>query len=579
MNSAYSSIPFTVLPGDLSDKPVWRGHFAANGEPLEHTRYLYRQDGELIFEQDCSAGWADTNDPLVTEFYPGFPMRRLLRTRTRNPDISRRPTEQRLGNIGVPGILQLAQFDANSNQTALGAGYNLIDSTINGNPPLFCQSGGATSIACHRFVYDRLNRLTGFEQAWGGSNTCFDYDARGNISRVSLGCSPGSCATNSITSVSVGAGGNMIVTGGSTCSASKLEYVWDDFGNLASYSMQVLSTTAETRYVYDALGNAVSKQTAQQRSAGGITSYDFDLLGRPTLAVETAGASSSTLFERIWDTAPAMLAGCFSGALGNTKGRVAYESAPVWRTWFGYDADGRLVDEVRVKQGITSCSGNLDTSTNRTSYSYSPSGKRTGIRYPFGRNVSYAYATGDRITQINVQIFLSPPGSIFVPMITNIKWEGERVKSYLLHHYNVMPQAGVPLQPSNLQTEITYAYSTSDTEQYTTCFTDSTGADGTGRLRRIKARSIQYGWVYDRILTWKADQIDSIDVCYFGQSTPINEFRATRLANGLPQNSPRAYDGLGQLRYGFGTAGFDYTTHEWTYEVDPEDWTSRVDMF
>ena len=539
----------------LSDKPVWVGRFTggggyglALGTPLEHYRLSYSVDGTL-----SKVEFVDVyNSVLLPE------QQKVLWSREFKTDAERRLSWSR---IGVGGWFVANRYDAMHNLVARGDGYDFANPALPLNVPEYCQDGfGGVSGLCEQFQFDRLNRLTGVKRPSLTSSgaDCLSYDAQGNVSRVERGCAASACTNNYTTTVSPDGQGNLTVIGGPNCSGAPIEYVWDDFGRLTSTRV---SPQGETRLVYDARSQLVGRQTPQQRPAD-ASWVASDALGRVTGITETSGGTSTILFARQYDSAPTLPSGC-SGkvALGNLKGRLAYESAPVWNTWFGYDQAGRLTAELRVAPGGT-CGSTENATWNSTQYAYWPDGRIQYMKYPYGRGLYYQYPTaGDpRMLSlpisISMDVYSSPTATTIVPIIDNITWRPDgQLASYRFRHYPSRPTSTT--NPSFFTT-VTRDYGSSDDvgvslmEYIPTSCSYSVGSatrtDGTQRLRRVRADFRNFGdtsgipW-FDQWYTWRADEITSIDRCYYGQSTPLNEFRAFDGSGG------RGYDGAGQLRF------------------------------
>jgi len=84
------------------------------------------------------------------------------------------------------------------------------------------------------------------------------------------------------------------------------------------------------------------------------------------------------------------------GALAHTLRRVAYRSDPVFETWLGYDADGRLTTEFKVPTSLGDCSSAPGIETR---YEYNAVGALERLHLPFGRSLHYNFATSGDSTR------------------------------------------------------------------------------------------------------------------------------------------------------------------------------------
>jgi YD repeat-containing protein len=234
-------------------------------------------------------------------------------------------------------------------------------------------------------VYSNLNRL--FREIGAASQTTeYAYDAQGNVAsvkdplnrmttnqydalnRLRQVTDPTSGVTqygynglDALTSVSDPRG---LVTG----------YAVDGLGNL---TQQVSPDTGTTVSTYDASGNLLTQMDAK----GQTTSYVYDALNRVTLITfhdaskqaysYDAGANGVGRLTGITETNPSNL----------TTSQIAY----------AYDQKGRVSTETRTVNGQNYA----------MAYAYDASGRLSGMTYPSGRTVTYAFDGLGRISQIS----------------------------------------------------------------------------------------------------------------------------------------------------------------------------------
>ncbi|MHB1843689.1 MAG: RHS repeat-associated core domain-containing protein [Deltaproteobacteria bacterium] len=273
-----------------------------------------------------------------------------------------------------------------------------------------------------------------------------------------------------------------------------------------------------TRYVYDGMGNVLTKALPN----GTATTYTYDGLGRLLTSVQ----GTNSAFQLTYDSAACCLdSGC--GPLTNTVGRLALRQDSFGNTYYSYDAEGRVLQEIRVRSGSTACSPqvggvNPDTSPT-TTYSYTANGQLAAIGYPHGRTVSYVYppsgAGVDRVTSVGVQTW---NGTSWVPntVLSNVTWEPYGG----LRAYQMAFQGGET-------GAVEYLLGASGTKPGATCPATSTLGvnDATGRLRAVLVSSGALnlggglGDILRLIYSWTADQVLTRDVCALGSGTPQRE--------------------------------------------------------
>ncbi len=205
--------------------------------------------------------------------------------------------------------------------------------------------------------YDALNRLLNSTDP-GGGVTRYGYDAKDRL-------------------ISVQDPINLTTT-----------YTYDGLGNLTQLASP---DTGVATYVPDAAGNVVGATDARGMAA----SYAYDTLNRQTLATFADG---SVAFE--YDSTAT--GGAFA------RGRLTRVADPSGNTTYAYDAWGRVL---RKTQAVGS-----DASVRSFAVGYRhAAGRLTGITYPSGRVLSYAFDAQGRVTGVAIggQTVLS--GATYLP--------------------------------------------------------------------------------------------------------------------------------------------------------------------
>lgn len=181
----------------------------------------------------------------------------------RNFDLDGRVTSYPLGNgqAAVPGLLRTLTYDAASNITAI------------------THTGNATAGNYdQQFGYDGLDRLVSFSRASGSQG--YAYDANGNRSQIVYGAST---YANSISATSnrlnttagpLPAKANLFDNAGNLTSDGTITYGYSDRGRLSSS----VNAGVNTSYLYNAVGQRVSKSSPL--AASGSTVYAYDEAGK-----------------------------------------------------------------------------------------------------------------------------------------------------------------------------------------------------------------------------------------------------------------------------------------------------------
>jgi RHS repeat-associated protein len=450
-----------------------------------------------------------------------------------HPDPHGRPVYTRVGGQAWGEYAATAAFDRNNNLTAKGLPFNA--------PPEFCKDTNTQGVSqlCARLGYDRGDRLTDVtESSADGVNqaSTFSYDAHSQVSTVRTGCAD---AAN--------------------CQAPEATYQHDDFGNLVR--MQLPNSQGPTRLEYNALGKATVKQTETMRLANEWQVSTYDMLSRlKSVSRQSPSAvpASETLFQFFYDedgvALPTTTCNRSDGEVVNlnSKGRLRYREDSFGRTWYRYNSLGRLVGEMRQRQGEASCNRKLETK-----YSYDGVGRPALVSYPYGRIVTYQYGQGaraHRVSGITASIFMDGGSSQTRQVVSNVLWEPFGGLRGYQNNYGQGGSSGVE-----------YALGGNGTVHPWGCdeaFPSVEYSDLTGRLRSLRVTSGAFtpgagaGDIYERNYTWKANQVVRTDTCLLGATTPRTEEytfdRMLRLTGATRPSGNEAATGGAFLSQGFG---------------------------
>ncbi len=441
-------------------------------------------------------------------------------------DFARRPV-LRASGVGDESMSSV-RYNAVGSVVAQGSGFDFTRTT----DPVekACSLSGSDDPRCTYFARDRLERLTGSRWPMANQEDCVAYDAHGNISVIARGCYNDTGATACPTAPTAYIG--LTVSGGPTC-GERMEFIWDDFGNLLATRRPAGAGTATMTFEYDAAGAVVQHHSTTQDDLAKpeVLWTKHDGLGRLTETSVSSDENTTVLTRQEWDSAPPLPEDCGSNFMSsNVRGNVAYSWNPVWDTWYGYDAMGRTVAERRISHGVESCTGDGDLlpQYNTTRYSYRPNGGIESIQYPSGRDVTYVYpSNGEEDNNLPIQVRVRVFGenvTLSLPILDKIEWTADkRIKSYRFLNYAGLTETGY-IQAGSVS--VVYDYGSAGlTARPAECGESISRNDGTGRLRRIQVVSLDTNAVlYERWFTWVADQVSAVDVCYEGQSRPLNEF-------------------------------------------------------
>lgn len=444
-------------------------------------------------------------------------------------------------------------FDGVGNLTGLSMPFQRAAPLCGASGP-----GVPPDARCALLGYDSADRLVSLDEAGlasGGAReprTQFRYDSHGNISAIKQGCDGGASWGD--------------------CTVKQATYETDDFGNSISYAIPnsfglqgdggvVNTTDPSPSYVeYNAMGLPVRKQTIGMNQYG-ADSYErslvwtYDSMGRRLLfqSVYTDGGVE-TLSTNVWDSS-ALPTGCdtifdsyFTYFLSGKAGRLAATTDPIYATYFGYDREGRLTEELKVnKTGAPQCTEWMKDFV-VTEYRYNSNGDLIlDSRPPTGRAVAYNYgagALGRRISSIDVDVF---DGWSFNPtrMIANVQWEPY---GGLRRYTMVGPFSG------GVSGTVEYVPGTESGSP--SCSSSPALNDGSGRLGAIVVTADGGTNLMKRFYTWSDDQIERINTCYLDAGAPIAE--------------SFGYDTRGQLteaaQANFASAGGAYSLRQYTYD-------------
>ena len=372
------------------------------------------------------------------------------------------------------------------------------------SPPAFCLNNPLSldagySALCSQFVSDRANRLAVFDQFAndGGIRHCFDHDSSGNVTRVADACLVSdSCAVNN----------NLL----SNC-GTKTDFQTDDFDYIVSRilpdSDDGLGGRGTERRVFGALG-LERLQSQGMKQNGRYVYFGRDTRGRPTsiLSCTTSPASCVTTHSVAWDTAT-VPSGC--PTMSNRVGRVAKTTDPVRETWFSYDSEGRVVRELYLPTGASSCSGSFSTI-----YTYTPGGKLWTIQYPHGRLVQYSYTSSGRVSSIAVQY-----DGVYQRTIDGIGWEPFGG----LRFYSYNPPGGTET--------VVVSNVLGDSAADDACASAVGTNDLTGQIRALTVTRKKAGTlIMKRHYKWTGDEVVSETICYPGGSDITTTYATDNLA-------------------------------------------------
>lgn len=486
--------------GTVTDRVQWQAKAAtATGTPYsEKKTYSYWPDGTV-----SRVSYLDSSGTV-------------RRVEQYAADAHRRPTWAALGDVsGTPVSVRARAFDAADNVEAVGHPYNA--------PPAWCrETNGTISSLCQKLTHDAADRLVSAADPGTDQSTLFAYDAHGNIAGVKAGCSASSSY--------------------SSCSSPATSYVHDDFGNLVQtrtpwsfdgYFWNGIRGT--TQYLRNALGEVTAKRIPSMYSSPSESlRYAYDTLGRPLSVTHEYGTNQSeVLYALAYDAAGSNPpANCPQPA--NTLGRLRKKTDSFGDTWYQYNVRGQLLMEIRLRPGVTSCSGAAANLVPHTTYGYSANGNLTSMTLPYGRPVTFSIGTysspygalpTDRVSSISLNRWNGTAfvaDSAWTDMVTDIAWEPYGgLRGYRINH----PTTG---------TSSAVEYRLGDSESVpggAGCAAPGAN-DLSGQLRSLYVSQVSTGaWspgtgsgdVFKRTLTWSGELPVQADSCLLGATTAQRE--------------------------------------------------------
>ncbi len=273
------------------------------------------------------------------------------------------------------------------------------------------QYGLLGEAACAKLEYDSAQRIQSMDDMFGAETptgrSCMAYDRQGHLNSVRLGCdTKADC---------------------STCTQPATVYQHDDFGNVVEVKSS--AATAPTRMEYEARGNAVKRQTPSMVQYGEFQVFEFDGLGRKKTAAHTRvrpAAEAEALYSFTYDSVTLP----FNCPLAtNTAGRLAQQTDTFGRTFYSYSPWGEVLQEIRVRHGADSCTGNVYQNPS-TRYEHDSNGIMTASVSPLGRRVEYGqakYSTGAPTGKVETVSVLRFDGlaSKMERVIEGMRWNAE----------------------------------------------------------------------------------------------------------------------------------------------------------
>lgn len=299
-------------------------------------------------------------------------------------------------------------------------------------------------------------------------------------------------------------------------SSTAIQYTWDDFGNIVQVKNSGVDDPASsgTRYLYDAQGNVIEKQTAAMGSAY-KQRFGYDGLGRLKRAdsFQSSDGGVQVLYELDYD----VQTGTPTGTLTNLKGRLSRRIDSYGDTWYAYDQAGRTTAEYRKRANCTTANRGVLCEPH-TLYTWDKNGNLTRITYPYGREVNYDYGSGgnrDRVREVSALLYLSSPTTR--NLLNKIAWEpygGLRAYQFRLN--------------GSVDRSVEYFLGKdSETDLAGTLCDDNVVGppDGSGRLRgmfvgtaklSLNANGHIAGNILSQRYRWLEDQVDRQKTCLGG---------------------------------------------------------------
>jgi RHS repeat-associated protein len=236
-------------------------------------------------------------------------------------------------------------------------------------------------------VFNNLNRL--FQEIGAASQvTQYAYDNQGNVTSVadplSKVTSNAYDALNRVRQVTDPAlGVTQYAYNGLDALTQVIDprglatgYTVDGLGNL---TLQQSPDTGNTANTYDAAGNLLTQTDAKSQS----TSYTYDALNRVTLITFHDGSKQAYAYDSVTNGLGRLSSITETDPGSQVTSQIAYT----------YDAHGRVTSETRTFGGIAYV----------TAYSYDSFGRMSGMTYPSGRTLTYAFDALGRVSQVSTE--------------------------------------------------------------------------------------------------------------------------------------------------------------------------------
>lgn len=270
------------------------------------------------------------------------------------------------------------------------------------------------------FAYDKNGNLVTRTDV-AGRVTSYEYDAQDRLTKVTE-------PAGGITLLAYDDAGNLwrvtdprgLVT----------TYTYNGFGEL---TQRVSPDTGTTTFTYDSAGRLLT----ESRANGTVISYTWDKLDRMTS--RTSGGVTETY---TYD----------AGTYG--KGRATGFSDATGSTTYTYNADGQLAQQSSTVYGTTYV----------TSWNYDTAGRLTGMTYPSGLTLSYAYDSWGRVSHVgsNVAGWSTVAGSILYQPATDARYAW-RFGNNLARTYTHDTDRRLTALLSPGVQSLSYAWNTTDT--------------------------------------------------------------------------------------------------------------------
>ncbi|MGH9890733.1 MAG: DUF6531 domain-containing protein, partial [bacterium] len=166
------------------------------------------------------------------------------------------------------------------------------------------------------------------------------------------------------------------------------------YNGLGDLNQQVSPDTGTTANTYDSAGNLATSTDAK----GQVTTYAYDALNRVTLITFHDGSKQTYAYDQ-GINGIGRLAPITETDPGNQiTSQIAY----------AYDSHGRVTSESRTLAGQSYV----------TAYSYDSFGRMSGLTYPSGRTVTYAFDALGRVNQVST----TKPGESAQVVVQNVTY-------------------------------------------------------------------------------------------------------------------------------------------------------------